>query len=106
MSMLGIAQVPVPFAHSQFFVHIQGGAQFQLMDYAQFNQLIGEFTLGEDTFGRLSYVNDMTSISIFATGGWFLGKSDSGFLLDADQNSDTIMDQNLYEIKTINLGMF
>ena len=80
---------------------VQGGMQFQFMDYAQYNQLIGEFTLGEDSFGRLSYVNDYDLHILLCYRGWFLGKDDSGFLLDQDQNPDTVTDQNLYEVKRI-----
>ena len=78
---------------------VQGGLAFNFWDYAQYNQFAGEFTLGEDSFGRLTYINDMTPISLIATAGWFIGKIRSGFLLDGDQNPDTVGDQNLYEVK-------
>jgi Tol biopolymer transport system component len=78
---------------------MQGGGQFQLMDYAQFNQLFGFFLLGEDSIFQMGYTNDMLFATWFVYAGYFQGKFDQGFLLDQDQNPETSEDQKVYEIK-------
>jgi Tol biopolymer transport system component len=78
---------------------LQSGAQFQMMDYAQYNQVFAFFLLGEDTIVQAGYTNDMFFPSINVYGGHFQGKSDQGYLLDGDDNPLTTNDQDIYEIK-------
>ena len=78
---------------------MSGGAQFQMMDYAQFNQLFGFFLFGEDSVFQMGYTNDMFFPSLFGYVGYYQGKFDQGFLMDQDQDQTTTSDQMIYEIK-------
>ena len=68
---------------------LQSGVQFQIMDYAQMNQLFAFALLGEDSILQMGYTNDMFKPSFFIYGGHFQGKNTQGFLLDADSDPTT-----------------
>jgi len=85
---------------------LQSGAQFQMMDYAQLNQIFAFGLLGENTILQAGYTNDMFTPSLMMYGGHFQGKSDQGYLLDLDENPDTTDDQNIYEVKRLIMQNF
>jgi hypothetical protein len=78
---------------------LQGGAQLLLMDYAQFNQMMGFFQLGARTQAQLSYTNDMWYPSVSMFGGIFQGKSEQAYLLDADDDPLTTSDQTIFDVR-------
>ena len=78
---------------------LQSGVQFQIMDYAQMNQLFAFALLGEDSIFQMGYTNDMFLPSFSIYGGHFQGKNTQGFLLDADSDPTTTADQGIYELK-------
>jgi hypothetical protein len=80
---------------------IQGGAQVQLMDYAQYNQLFGFFLLGEDSVFQLAATTDVFAPSLTAYAMHYRGKFDSGFLIDGDEDPTTTFDQNVYENRRV-----
>ena len=78
---------------------LQSGVQFQIMDYAQMNQLFAFALLGEDSLLQMGYTNDMFTPSFMVYGGHFQGKNSQGFLMDADSDASTTSDQDIYELK-------
>lgn len=85
---------------------LQSGVQFQMMDYAQMHQLFAFALLGEDMVIQTGYTNDMFLPSLQVYGGHYQGKSDQGYLLDADENPETTEDQKIYETKRIMMQNF
>jgi Tol biopolymer transport system component len=85
---------------------LQSGVQFQMMDYAQMHQLFAFALLGEDMVLQTGYTNDMFLPSLQVYGGHYQGKSDQGYLLDADENPETTEDQKIYETKRIMMQNF
>ena len=72
------------------------GVQFQIMDYAQMNQLLCVCLLGEDSILQMGYTNDMFTPSFF-TVDISKVKIRKG---SADADSDpTTADQGIYELK-------
>ena len=78
---------------------LQSGVQFQIMDYAQMNQLFAFALLGEDSVIQMGYTNDMFTPSLNYLWWTFPRKNTQGFLLDADSDPTTTADQGIYELK-------
>jgi hypothetical protein len=80
---------------------IQGGGALIFMDYVQYNMIQGQFLLGEDVSSRLTYIYDGFIPTLGVGMGYFKFKNDQGYLVDEDNNPETILDQKIYEIKRI-----
>ena len=80
---------------------IMGGFQTQVMDAVQFHQLFSAVMLGEDTLFQAGYTYNGWYPSMAVFGGHYQGKSDIGYLLDADDDPNSVDDQRVFDIRQL-----
>ena len=80
---------------------VSAGFQTQVMDAVQFNQLFAYALLGEDTIFQAGYTYSGWYPTVAAFAGHYRGKSDIGYLLDADDDPNSTEDQRIFDIRQL-----